>query len=190
MVCRLYEPPTERTIAKDSPTVMIEEIEAAWAQRGRRHVGEAVPVEFSLSVLRELAKGTPVTPARAAELDDQYTESDVAELFRSAAQRGLELDDKDALIGNALTLSPARHRIRVGDNDLFAWCSLDTLFLPALHGATAEVSSTDPVTGTEFDSPWHPKGSSTTPQPPHGSRLSYPAIPPAATLALPPGQPR
>ncbi len=34
-----------------------------------------------------------------------------------------------------------------GGKELYAWCSLDTLFIPGLLGEDAEISSTCPVSG-------------------------------------------
>jgi alkylmercury lyase len=51
------------------------------------------------------------------------------------------------------------HRLTVAGHTLYAWCAFDTLFLPELFGATAEVESQCPttderitltVTGTEL----------------------------------------
>jgi alkylmercury lyase len=50
-------------------------------------------------------------------------------------------------VGAALTLNPSPHRFRVNGNELYAWCALDTIFLPGLLGETAEVESPDPITG-------------------------------------------
>ena len=40
-----------------------------------------------------------------------------------------------------LTLSKTKHRFRIGRRDLYTWCAWDTLFLPPLLDATAEVES-------------------------------------------------
>lgn len=46
-----------------------------------------------------------------------------------------------------LTLSKTKHRFRTGGRDLHTWCAWDTLFLPPLLGAEAEVESACPATG-------------------------------------------
>jgi alkylmercury lyase len=38
------------------------------------------------------------------------------------------------------------HRMVVGGQEVFAWCAWDTLFLPALLGATTQIESTCPTT--------------------------------------------
>jgi hypothetical protein len=45
---------------------------------------------------------------------------------------------------------PTRHQARFGDELLYTHCVLDTFVLPALRCETAEICSTDPVTGQEL----------------------------------------
>lgn len=59
---------------------------------------------------------------------------------------GHPTNEQGEMIGCALTLTPTAHRFRVNDRELYAWCALDTLLLPALIGQVAEVTSTCPVT--------------------------------------------
>jgi alkylmercury lyase len=68
-------------------------------------------------------------------------------IFEQFAARGGEFDEEGNLVGASLTLNPTPHHFRVKGNDLYAWCSLDTLFLPGLIGETAVIISTDPVSG-------------------------------------------
>lgn len=128
-------------------TTDVRDVERAWERRRRGANENPDGMRFTRAILRELAKGQPVTPVRAAELDDDVTEQQVADLFQGAAKQGAEVNGDGALVGSALTLNPTPHRFRVDGNDLYAWCSLDTLFLPALIDAVAEVESTCPVTG-------------------------------------------
>jgi alkylmercury lyase len=46
-----------------------------------------------------------------------------------------------------LSIRPMPHRITVNAHTLYTWCAWDTLFLPELLGATAEIESTCPTTG-------------------------------------------
>jgi alkylmercury lyase len=46
-----------------------------------------------------------------------------------------------------LTLEPTSHSLEVDGRTLYAWCALDTLFLPELLGRSARVRSTSPETG-------------------------------------------
>ena len=128
-------------------TTALSEIRDAWEQRRDASDWDPTQMEFVKTILRELAKGTPVSPARAAEILPGVDEDSMADAFARASEMGAEVDGDGALVGNALTLNPTSHRFRVNGNDLYAWCSLDTLFLPMLIGETAAVESTCPVTG-------------------------------------------
>ncbi len=102
---------------------------------------------FSRQILQLLAEGEPVTPERLAEVSGQPIEF-IRTTFATLQNGGCEFNKQGALSGDALTLTPTRHRFRVKDRDLYAWCALDTLFLPALINQTAEITSTCPQTGT------------------------------------------
>lgn len=97
-------------------------------------------------LLEELAKGQPVSPERAAELLGVSRE-EIDELFSAIEAAGGQINGQGDFIGMALTLKPTRHSIRVNDNDMYAWCSLDTILLPGVLEAEAEIESTDPITG-------------------------------------------
>jgi len=94
---------------------------------------------FSLALYRRLAEGAPVAlRALAAELAMPREEVE----RRLAAWPGVYYDDERRVVGYwGLTIRPMTHRLRVDGRELFAWCAWDTLFLPALLGRTAEVSS-------------------------------------------------
>ena len=69
------------------------------------------------------------------------------EIFRGFAAAGMQCDERGNIVGAALSIRETPHRVRVSGKDLFAWCSLDTLFIPGLLGETAEVESTCPSSG-------------------------------------------
>ncbi|MCI0709555.1 MAG: hypothetical protein L0154_05265, partial [Chloroflexi bacterium] len=101
---------------------------------------------FADTLLRLLSEGEPVSAERyAAEVN--LPVGQIQEGFKQARMSGAEFDEDGNLIGNALTLKPTRHHFNVDDKQLYAWCSLDTLFLPGLIGKTAQIESTDPITG-------------------------------------------
>jgi alkylmercury lyase len=106
--------------------------------------GEAAVL--SRQILQLLAEGQPVTPERLAAIAGQPVEF-IRTTFAALQKCGCEFNEQGALIGDALTLTPTRHRFRVKNHDLYAWCALDTLFLPALINQTAEITSTCPQTG-------------------------------------------
>ncbi|MCI0710770.1 MAG: hypothetical protein L0154_11470 [Chloroflexi bacterium] len=121
-----------------------DEIKLAWQQRHPRLSDEQYRLADTLLCL--LSEGAPVSAERCAE-EVKLPVEQIRESFTQAQVSGAEFDDGDNLIGNALTLKPTRHHFNVDGKQLYAWCSLDTLFLPGLIGKTATVESTDPITG-------------------------------------------
>ena len=93
-----------------------------------------------------MARGDPVSRDRASQLLELPSE-EIDELFSSVKAGGGQFNNGGSLIGLVLTLKPTRHRFRVNDNDIYAWCSMDTILLPGLLEAVGEVESSDPVTG-------------------------------------------
>jgi alkylmercury lyase len=114
--------------------------------KARKTVFTGESALFSRQILQLLAEGQPVTPERLAEVSGQPVEF-IRTTFAALQNCGCEFNEQGALIGDALTLTPTRHRFRVKNHDLYAWCALDTLFLPALINQTAEITSTCLQTG-------------------------------------------
>ncbi len=112
-----------------------------------RREGDIPPetAEFIVAYTRLLAQGKPVSAqALADELGDPV-EFMVTALHQMQGT-GAELNDKGELMGAALTLTPTNHHFTVDGVQLYAWCALDTMFLPAYIGKTAQVTSTCPIT--------------------------------------------
>ncbi len=104
---------------------------------------------FNLAVIHlldELTKGEPVSRKRASEVLGVPGEK-IDKMFTAIDAAGGQLDDQGNFIGMVLTLKPTRHSFRVNGNDLYAWCSLDTILLPGILEAEGEIESKDPVTG-------------------------------------------
>ena len=95
-----------------------------------------------------LAEGRPISPARiAAELD--ISPDDVTSALEQST--AVELDKEGNVTGAfGLTLTPTPHRLQANCHELYAWCALDTLYIPGVIGQTAQVESTCPVTGTKI----------------------------------------
>ncbi len=76
--------------------------------------------------------------------DPQRSRESIADLQAA----GFEFDADGSIVGAALTtrLTPHRLHFRHG-RPLYAWCALDTLFLPGLIGEAAAVESSCPVSG-------------------------------------------
>jgi alkylmercury lyase len=96
---------------------------------------------------RELAKGKPATPAAIARAIDLPV-GRVEEALSSWP--GVYRDDDGSVVGFwglALAKIDAEYRLDVEGKTSYAWCALDTLFIPAHLGKTVRVEATDPVTG-------------------------------------------
>jgi alkylmercury lyase len=94
---------------------------------------------LSLALYRELARGAPVAVPVLASLTGLAVE-EVDRRLR--AWPGVVYDDAHRVVGYwGLTISHTAHRLRIGGRDLYTWCAWDTLFLPELLGANAEVRS-------------------------------------------------
>lgn len=94
---------------------------------------------LSLAIHRALALGAPV---RLSALSRQLGIEPEEAARRVHAWPGVYWDAERRIIGYwGLTLARTRHALRIDGRSLFAWCAWDTLFLPELLGARAEVSS-------------------------------------------------
>lgn len=104
---------------------------------------------FLRQLLLLVAQGTPVSPDSIATTLGLRTEM-VYQRLEPLRAYGCEFDSNGNLVGAILTQSPTPHRFRLAGHDLYAWCALDTLFLPALLQQSAEVRSLCPVTRREI----------------------------------------
>lgn len=101
-----------------------------------------------MSLLRELARGEPVKVAQWAQaLGTPIAE--VEALLRTSRLSPYVQMDQDGQVAGFWGLSTVRthHRLTIEDRTLWAWCAVDTLFLPVLLGETARVESRDPEGG-------------------------------------------
>jgi alkylmercury lyase len=120
---------------------------------------------LEILMYRALAEGQPVSAEHLAANANVPVEL-VTALFEQGKALGGEWDAEGQLLGNVLTLIPTRHHFKVNDHELYTWCSLDAMHLPGLLGQTAEVESTDPISGEKIhltippdDLPtYHPSG--------------------------------
>lgn len=95
-----------------------------------------------------LARGRPVAPADLAAETGWPVDAVQEQLDR---WWGIRFDAAGRVVGFwGLDLEPTRHRLRLGDRELFAWCAWDTLFLPYLLGEELEVISPCPASGRDL----------------------------------------
>ncbi len=137
-----HRPERNQMMSIARPTT--EEATEAWTKRAAK--GKEVFKLALIHLLEELAKGQPVSRKRASEVLG-VPGDEVDKMFMAIAAAGGQLDDQGNFIGMVLTLEPTRHSFRVNGNDMYAWCSLDTILLPGILEAEAEIESKDPVTG-------------------------------------------
>ena len=123
----------------------LEQIIQAW-ENSKQGNYALESVRASDFVLQSIASGNPVSAEEfASNLGFSLKETQI--LMRRSRRSGADFDDEGRMIGNALTLRPTSHRLEIGGQTLYAWCALDTLFLPGLIGKTGEVHSTSAATG-------------------------------------------
>lgn len=108
-------------------------------------IGSAGPERARLAVdlLRELAKGEPVTLQRAIEIGADHGVP--AQIIEASRSQFAEVDDSGSMVGIAgFTLKPTQHRYLIGDKTFYTWCTLDGLYLAPLLDADARIETTSP----------------------------------------------
>ncbi len=109
------------------------------------------------ALVRAVLDEGAISPERFAKLLGLPVSS-ARELFSGLAAMGMQSDEDGNIVGAALTLRETPHRIHLNEQELYAWCALDTLFIPGLVGETAQVRSTCPVSGSEVSLTVSPAG--------------------------------
>lgn len=107
-----------------------------------------------LAAWRLLSKGEPV----AVEAIAREAARDVTEVRRCLRGSSDVTEDGRIAAVMGLSLRPTRHRIGIGDTQLYTWCALDLLFIPPTLGITAEIESTSPSSGATVRAVVTPKG--------------------------------
>ncbi|MFX0151117.1 MAG: organomercurial lyase [Candidatus Hodarchaeota archaeon] len=118
----------------------------AWRSLTKGVSQEAIDLEVRLQAItvRLLALGKPVSAEQLVKPWGIPLEG-VKQILKQAEAR-IEVNENGYLIGaGGLSIPPTQHFFRVNSKTLYAWCSLDAIFLPGFLGKTAEVESTDPV---------------------------------------------
>jgi alkylmercury lyase len=102
---------------------------------------------FALALYRLLARGAPVRREQLAAALNRPA-SEVWETLKTWPSF-IQWDDEQRVVGfGGLTLDPTQHRLVVNGVPLYGWCAWDTLFIPEILGADADVESSCPETGT------------------------------------------
>ena len=122
-----------------TPTAIASELAAATPRLSEREQ------HLFLALYRLLAAGQPVDSSALAESARLPVDA-----VRAALERlpGVYTDDRQRVIGFwGLSIGPMPHQMTVNGLTIYAWCAWDTLFLPELLAATAEIQSRCPTTG-------------------------------------------
>lgn len=115
-------------------------------------------VPLCVQIMRLLVKGQPVSPNQIASICHNPV-NEVDNHLSNLQKMGMaELDNNGNVVGMILSLNPTRHRFRVKGNNLFTWCAIDTLFLPAVLNQSADVESICPTTNTKINLAITPEG--------------------------------
>lgn len=108
---------------------------------------DATEQRIAIGTYRLLAKGEPVSSEAIAHATNNPV-GRVEEALNSWP--GVYRDDEGRVVGfwglTTARLEPA-YRFLIDGKTSYAWCALDTLFIPALLGKTVGVEATCPVTG-------------------------------------------
>ena len=108
---------------------------------------DATEQRIAISTYRLLAEGQPVTADAVAEATNNPV-GRVEEALNSWP--GVYRNDEGRVVGFwGLTIAglDPEYRLVIDGKTSYAWCALDTLFIPALLGKTVSVEATCPVTG-------------------------------------------
>ncbi|MGH9381685.1 MAG: alkylmercury lyase MerB [Thermoanaerobaculia bacterium] len=101
-----------------------------------------------LASFRLLGEGKPVGPDILAERVDLPIEEVTSSIVELPM---VHRDERGRIVAlGGLSLAPTSHVLEVDGRRLYAWCALDTLFLPELLGHPARVHSTCPETGEKI----------------------------------------
>lgn len=101
-----------------------------------------------LVLLRELAKGEPVTIAQLTQALGTPIEAVKALTTDSALSPFVHKDEEGRIQGfYGLSVKPTHHQLTINGYKMWAWCAPDTLAYPELLRATATIETRDPETG-------------------------------------------
>jgi len=133
----------------------LDDVKAAWALGYRGLSEETIHqrVRGLATIVRGIAKNGAVTPDDFG-LQMGLCADAASELFSGFAAFGMELDESENIVGAALTTTPTAHSLSFGGKKkLFAWCALDTLFIPGLLDEVARSNRRARYRARLFDSP-------------------------------------
>lgn len=100
------------------------------------------------AVYRLMSRGEPVEPTAVAESVGSVSVDQVNERLNSWP--GVFRDDRGRVVGfwgQAIEKLDPEYRLVADGNTTYAWCALDTLFIPGILGKAVRVEASDPISG-------------------------------------------
>lgn len=110
---------------------------------------DATEQQIAVAIHRLMAEGEPATSEAIARASD-VSVGRVEESLNSWP--GVFRDDEGRVVGfwgHAIARLDPEYRLLVDGNTTYAWCALDTLFIPPILGKTVRVEATCPVTSEQ-----------------------------------------
>jgi alkylmercury lyase len=110
---------------------------------------EPSAIKLLLRIWRALADGRPVSSEHSDDIISELgSDAASAHRFLDAVCERNPAGDIVGAVGLSLDGHP--YRFRVNGVNLRTWCAVDTLFLPAMLGMRAEVTSLSPLSGVHI----------------------------------------
>lgn len=106
------------------------------------------------AVIDLLLTGDPVPVESVARQSEIPLEKVKFILSKIEAER----NEEDLITGLGLSLERTPHEYHVDGKQFFTWCAPDALLYPAIQGHTAEVVSSDPISGDKITLTVAPEG--------------------------------
>lgn len=109
---------------------------------------DATDQRVATTIHRLMSSGKPVEPAAVADLVGVPVERVTQKLD---SWPGVYRDDVGRVVGfwgHAIEKLDPEYRFLIDGKTTYAWCALDTLFIPPLIGKTIRIEANDPISGT------------------------------------------
>lgn len=104
--------------------------------------------QAGIGLHHQLSKGQPLTIAQLAQALGVSADAAETLVRESTLSPFIHTDKVERIAGfDGLTVVPTHHQLTVNERTLWAWCAVDSLFIPELVGEPAKVESRDPETG-------------------------------------------
>jgi alkylmercury lyase len=109
---------------------------------------DGIDQQIATAVYGPMSTGEPVEPAEIAKAVGSVSLNLVNE--RLSSWPGVFRDDSGRVVGfwgHAINKLEPEYRLVADGKTTYAWCALDTLFIPGIIGKTVRVQASDPISG-------------------------------------------